>query len=307
MTDAIARIDAFLAETEAERLADYVDFLRIPSHRHALGAPARTWSPPREFVAERLERWGLEHVEVSRRAATRRVCRLAARRGRADGPRLRPLRRAAGGPARPVGPAAIRAAHRAGSDLRPRRGGRQGPGPSPPVGRARLAGDRGRAAHQHPLRVRGRGGVGLRPTSTAGWRRTAIDSTADLAVISDTGFFEGNHPGHHGRPAGPDVRPDRCHGPGRRPPLGHLGRQRPEPGHRARPHHRGPQARRTAASRCPGFYDEVRTITERGARRVRPAAVRGGRHSRPASGCRSCSASPTSCPSSDAAPGRRST
>jgi len=64
MTDPIAAIDAFLAEHADERLADYVDFLRIPSigtlseHRQDMVAAAA-------FVAERMTRWGLEHVEVS--------------------------------------------------------------------------------------------------------------------------------------------------------------------------------------------------------------------------------------------------
>ncbi len=64
MTDAIARIDAFLERTAAERLDDYVDFLRVPSigtlpeHREDMIATAR-------FLAQRMERWGLEHVEVS--------------------------------------------------------------------------------------------------------------------------------------------------------------------------------------------------------------------------------------------------
>ena len=40
-------------------------------------------------------------------------------------------------------------------------------------------------------------------------RATATGSTADLVVISDTGFYEGNLPGHHGRPARPRVHPDR--------------------------------------------------------------------------------------------------
>ena len=53
MSDAIARIDSWLAETEAERLADYLDFLRIPSigslseHQADVVAAAR-------FLAERL-------------------------------------------------------------------------------------------------------------------------------------------------------------------------------------------------------------------------------------------------------------
>ena len=64
MTDPIARLDAFLEGSAEERMADYVDFLRIPSigtlseHREDMVSAAR-------FVADRLGRWGLEHVEVS--------------------------------------------------------------------------------------------------------------------------------------------------------------------------------------------------------------------------------------------------
>ncbi len=64
MSDVITRIDAWLAETEAERLADYVDFLRIPSIGTLSEHDADTLAAAR-FLAERLERWGLEHVEVS--------------------------------------------------------------------------------------------------------------------------------------------------------------------------------------------------------------------------------------------------
>jgi acetylornithine deacetylase/succinyl-diaminopimelate desuccinylase-like protein len=64
MSDAIARIDSWLAHTAAERLGDLLDFLRIPSigtlseHEDDVIAAAG-------FLAERLERAGLEHVEVS--------------------------------------------------------------------------------------------------------------------------------------------------------------------------------------------------------------------------------------------------
>ena len=44
------------------------------------------------------------------------------------------------------------------------------------------------------LRVRGRGGVRLREPVRAGSTRTATASPADVAIISDTGYFEGNLP-----------------------------------------------------------------------------------------------------------------
>jgi acetylornithine deacetylase/succinyl-diaminopimelate desuccinylase-like protein len=64
MTDAVAKIDAFLESTASERLADYVDFLRIPSVG-TLSEHGADMVAAATFVADRLERWGLEHVEVS--------------------------------------------------------------------------------------------------------------------------------------------------------------------------------------------------------------------------------------------------
>jgi acetylornithine deacetylase/succinyl-diaminopimelate desuccinylase-like protein len=61
---AIAAIDAFLDRTAKERLDDYVEFLRIPSvgasseHREDMRRAAN-------FVAERLRAMGVEHVDVA--------------------------------------------------------------------------------------------------------------------------------------------------------------------------------------------------------------------------------------------------
>lgn len=61
---AIAAIDAFLDRTAKERLDDYVEFLRIPSvgasseHREDMRRAA-------DFVAERLRAMGVEHVDVA--------------------------------------------------------------------------------------------------------------------------------------------------------------------------------------------------------------------------------------------------
>ena len=58
------RLETYLQRTADERLADYLDFLRIPSigtlsdHRADMVAAA-------EFVAERLKRMGIDNVEVS--------------------------------------------------------------------------------------------------------------------------------------------------------------------------------------------------------------------------------------------------
>ena len=64
MTDAIAR--STRSWTARRRAPGRLRRLPAhPQHRHALRASARTWSPRPRFVAEHLERWGLEHVEVS--------------------------------------------------------------------------------------------------------------------------------------------------------------------------------------------------------------------------------------------------
>jgi acetylornithine deacetylase/succinyl-diaminopimelate desuccinylase-like protein len=63
-SEVIGEIDAFIERTADERLAEYLDLLRIPSigtlHEHD-GDVRRA----AEFIAERLERIGFEHVEVS--------------------------------------------------------------------------------------------------------------------------------------------------------------------------------------------------------------------------------------------------
>jgi acetylornithine deacetylase/succinyl-diaminopimelate desuccinylase-like protein len=61
---AVAEVEAFLERTAAERLADYLDFLRIPSVS-TLSAHAADVRRAARFVAERLEQMGMEHVEVS--------------------------------------------------------------------------------------------------------------------------------------------------------------------------------------------------------------------------------------------------
>lgn len=64
MDAAIGAVEAYLEEHAEARLADYLDFLRIPSistlseHAGDVRAAAR-------FLAERLAAWGLENVEVS--------------------------------------------------------------------------------------------------------------------------------------------------------------------------------------------------------------------------------------------------
>ena len=74
---------------------------------------------------------------------------------------------------------------------------------------------------------------------------------ADLAVISDTGFFEGNLPAITVGLRGLMYAQIDVTGPTRRPPLRLLRRQRPEPGHRAGEDRRRAQERRRLRRTCP--------------------------------------------------------
>ena len=128
-------LDAFFERTADERLADYLDLLRIPSigTLSENDADTQRGGPVRR---RSLRGDGLRARRVSpNRRPSNGLCRLAARRGRADGHRLRPLRRPARRSARPVAAAAIRPGRRGRPRLRPWRGRRQGPRPPAPVGR----------------------------------------------------------------------------------------------------------------------------------------------------------------------------
>jgi acetylornithine deacetylase/succinyl-diaminopimelate desuccinylase-like protein len=63
-SDALLEIDSFLDRTRDERLADYLDFLRIPSigTLHAHDADTRAAA---DFLVERLRNMGFENVEAS--------------------------------------------------------------------------------------------------------------------------------------------------------------------------------------------------------------------------------------------------
>jgi acetylornithine deacetylase/succinyl-diaminopimelate desuccinylase-like protein len=193
MSDAVARIDAWLAETEAERLADYLDFLRIPSigtlseHHGDVEAAAR-------FLAERLERAGLEHVEVSPTGGHPIVY--------AD------WLHAEGAPTvlvyghydvQPVDP--LEQWVKPPFDPRVEDGRVFARGAADDKGQVHLHAWAARAWHE----VEGRLPINVRyvfegeeesgSTHFDPWleaNRHRLD--ADLAIISDTGFFEGNHP-----------------------------------------------------------------------------------------------------------------
>jgi acetylornithine deacetylase/succinyl-diaminopimelate desuccinylase-like protein len=193
MSDAIARIDTWLAETEAERLTDYLEFLRIPSigtlseHREDMAEAAR-------FLAERLWRAGLEHVEVSPTGGHPIVY--------AD------WLHAAGAPTilvyghydvQPVDP--LDEWVKPPFDPRVEEGRVFARGAADDKGQVHLHAWAARAWHE----VEGRLPINIRYVFEGeeesgsehfdGWLEANRHRlSADLAIISDTGFFEGNHP-----------------------------------------------------------------------------------------------------------------
>jgi acetylornithine deacetylase/succinyl-diaminopimelate desuccinylase-like protein len=193
MNDALARVEALLARTADERLADYLELLRIPSigtlgeHRADMRAAAA-------FLAERLERWGLEHVEVS--ATPGHPVVYADWLHAPDAPTVLVYGHY---DVQPVDPLDLWVR----PPFEPRvEGGR--------VFARGAADDKGQV-HLHLWAARawlaseGRLPVNVRyvfegeeesgSTHFDAWLREHRDRLgADLAVISDTGFFEGNHP-----------------------------------------------------------------------------------------------------------------
>ena len=186
-----------------------------PSWRspHLGAAGPRGRVPARRGVARRgaPSRSGRSTWPWRRRAATRSSPATGSTPpGRPDGRRLRPLRRPAGRSARSLGIAAVRArSSRATASMA--RGAADDKGQI----MIHVAGARGaprhqaRAAAQPQVRLRGRGGDQLgAPRHLADEQpRTAL--RADLAVISDTGFFDGNRPAITVGPARHRREPDR--------------------------------------------------------------------------------------------------
>ncbi len=133
----------------------------------------------------------------------------------------------------------------------------------------------GTAAGQSSVRLRGRGGVRLgqlrrvdrgQPRSPEGRSRGR----------QRHGLLRGQPAGDDGRPARPDVCPDRRDrarpSTSTRARTAATSRTRPSRWRRS-----WPGSRTTTASvNVPGFYDEVRPLTRGGPRRVRAAAARRG-------------------------------
>ena len=130
--------------------------------------------------------------------------------------------------------------------------------------------------------------------------------TADVAIISDTGFFEGNIPAITLSLRGIMYAQIDVVGTRRRPPLGRLRRRRREPGQRPGPDHRRPQGTRRPDP-DPGLLRRRRGPARRRIARPSPRS----RSTRTSiwrdSGCRRSSARPATRPSSDGRSGRRST
>ena len=244
MTDTIdhdAALESYLDATHDARMESYKAFLRIPS---ISGIPAH--APDCRAAAE----WLADAMTDGRARARRglgdhrpsgRVRGLAACRGRPDGHRVRALRRPAGRSARAVDLAAVRAGDRRRPDARAWRGRRQGPGPPARHGGRRRARDARRLPGQPEVHLRGRGGVRRRSTSMAGSRPTAIASQADVAIISDSGFFEGNIPAITVGLRGIMYAQIDVVGTAVDLHSGGVRRRRPEPGQRPGPDHRRAQ------------------------------------------------------------------
>ena len=251
---------------------------------------------------------GIEHVEVAETTGHPVVYGgLAPRRGRADDPRLRPLRRAARRSDRPLDLAAVRAAW------------------STAIGcSARGAADDKGQIHVHVmaaqaiLATRGRSPINVRyvfegeeessSVHLDAWLEANRDRlAADVAVISDSGFFEGNLPAITIGLARPDVRPDRRR---RRAHVdlhsGGFGGVVENPANalaRIITALKGPDGRIL----IPGFYDDVVAAHRRRPRGVRgPPVRRGGPRGRDRRRRRSSARSGTRC-SSVAAAARPST
>ena len=140
-----------------------------------------------------------------------------------------------------------------------------------------LLATRGRLPDQRQVRVRGRGGVELGPPRRAGSRPNRDRLAADVAIISDTGFFEGNLPAITLSLRGLMYAQIDVVGTARRPPFGRLRRRRPEPGQRAGPDHRRAQGPRRPDPRSRASTTTSSPLSEADRAALAGAAVRRGR------------------------------
>ena len=307
-TAADAALEAYLDATHDARLESLQGVPAHPEHLGAARARRRLPRAPPSGWPSALTEAGLEHVEVvGDGRPSGRLRRLAPRRGRPDGHRLRPLRRPAGRPARPVDLAAVRAGRRRRPDARPRRGRRQGPDPRrtswPP---ARRAGDARPLPGQPQVRLRGRGGVRARSTSTPGSRPTATASRPTSRSSATRASSRATCRPSRSACAGMMYAQIDVVGTAVDLHSGGFGGAVQNPANALAQIIAGAQGP-GRADPDPGLLRRRRAADRRGARRDRGAAVRRGGLPRRARRCRRSSARPASRPSSGAAPGRPST
>ena len=267
-------LEAYLEAGRTRRLAEYLDFLRIPSISTdpAYAADCRRAA---DWLVERLRAMGTRARRGLRdRRPSDRVRRLAPRRGRSHRGGLRALRRPAGRPARRMDLTAVRAGR--GRRAGPRPGGerRQVERDDHAPGRRGAPRHARRAAGQPALRLRGRGGVVVPPSRAvapgepgAPGRRRGDRQRRRVLRGQPAGADRG--------PARPDVRPDRGDRSVPGPPLGCLRRDRRQPGERARLDHRRAQGCRRAHP-GPRVLRRCRRARRRGPVQLRGAAVRRG-------------------------------
>ena len=299
-------VDAYLVATAERRLARFVDFLRIPSisgiPEHAAGLPSRG----RAARARPRRRGPRARRGRGDRRSSDRLRGLAAGPRRAHRPPVRTLRRPAGRPARRVGGRPVRAARARRAGPRARRGGRQVEHHDRALGRGGAPGHP-RGAPRQPASSSSRARRSrARFTWTRGSARTRGRLAADVALVADAGFFDGNLPaitvGLRGLMRGGDPRPGPV--PGR--PLGRLRRRDREPDQRARRDHRRAQGPRRADPH-PGLLRRRRGARRRRTARRWPRSRSTRRPTAPSSTCRRWPASRAGRRWSGAAPGRRST
>ena len=285
--------------TNRDRYVDELkEYLAIPSisalprarGRRARAAPS---GPP-----TRCARIGLQNVRlIETPGYPGRLRRLARRRGRADDPVLRPLRRAAGRSARAVGLAAVRGDRARRRDLRARLRRRQGPGLHA------LQGDRGAPEAERPP-------AGATSSSSSKAKRKSAranlddfvkahkdELAADVVVISDSPMFDRGIPSICYGLRGLVYFQIDLRGTKSRSALGLVRRRRGQPGVRARADPRadeGPQrphqdprllrrragAERRGAGAVEASCRSTRRATRRSSARRSCSARRGYSHAR---------------------------
>ena len=211
MTDTIAQdaaLEAYLDATHEARMESYKAFLRIPS---VSGIPAHApdCRAAAEWLANAMTEAGLEHVEVSETTGHPVVyadwlhaegAPTVIVYGHYDVQPVDPLELWTSPPFEPV----------IVGDRMLARGSADDKGQIHLHVMAAAAELATRGAFPVNLKYIFEGEEESASVHLDGWLAANRDRLqADVAIISDSGFFEGQHPGDHGRPARDHVRPDR--------------------------------------------------------------------------------------------------